>query len=312
MPPKKELPILLPTPVNTAAEDFEARVKDATSMVDLTVAFTPVLPLRTGSHPAANVPVKVKQDEDGFYLLQWYGAPAEKVTAEQLRSMRARYILRHNDYYSRLPMMGPRERDRIIETFFNGQAVFMLGALELTAETLKSDGPTRDGMPAPILTIKYEEGNPDAVAAALTQAIDALGPAVSLKSRQQMNREDPGGIRYAMEAEMRGEDPAPGVIGDYYDKLAYAREKEKEWNQYARDAEIAKKHREAGWKMVNTRWVKQVGPFNAEVWPAGTWGITADGKTVAHGSSGIPAASDALQQLLDDSGDHDGSAISTD
>lgn len=69
MPPKMKQHMPLPPPVNTAAEGFEARVKDATPMVDLAVAFTPVLPLRTGSHPAANVPVKVKQDEDGCYCL---------------------------------------------------------------------------------------------------------------------------------------------------------------------------------------------------------------------------------------------------
>lgn len=297
MPPKKKQPIPPPPPVNTVAEEFEARVKDATPMVDLTVAFTPVLPLRTGSHPAANVPVTVKQDGKGGYLLQWNTGPSEKVTADQLRPMRARYILRHNDYYLKLPTMGPRERDRILETFFNGKAVYLIGGLELQAkqEMEQAEKGEFSGPVKPILTIKIDpEGGEQAKEDALKQALGALGPVVELKStrvlRQEMGRR-PLEFRDVMD------DAPASQIGDLG----------KEFMRLMKEARNAPPPPPNAWKRRGGCEEREEGPYLIQVWPAGTWGITADGKTVAHGDGGKPSALRALHQLLDDSEDHDDS-----
>lgn len=296
MPPRKKAPPP-PPPVNKAAEAFEARVAEATQYVDLDVEFTPVLPLPTGSHPAASVPVKVTKRKKGVYLLHWgHGNPDEEVTAEHLRVMRARYIVRHNDYYWKLPRMGEAERERVLNTFFGGQAVYLIGALELQVkqelDRLEKGDPTDDKaefkLPEPILTIHFEEGNEEAKQAAISQAMEAMGPAKVITSRARFEQERPRTVREAF--------PVPVTEQQYQEKLNGLGA---EITRALEEARNAPPPPSDTWRRGGPGFIRDVAGYHLQAWPAGSWSISRDGSLVKHGAGGREAADTALEKLME-------------
>lgn len=282
--------------MNPAVEAFEERVLAATPDVDFRVAYSPVLPLRTGSHPAALVPVNVDRNGDGTYTLRYrtgISGDQETVTAEQLRPMRARYILRHNDYYRRLPTMGRRERDRILETFFEGRAVYLIGALEIEQRMAEASVPRVDaqGVPQPILTVTLGERE-DAQAQALETALRALGPAVEMKSsrvlRQEWDRAGRGGLTGFIDDDLPD---APDLdLGKEFIRLL----------EEARNAPPPPPPPPNAWKHEGGCQVREECLYKLQVWPAGSWGISADGRTIAHGVGGKEAVEARLAELMEE------------
>lgn len=102
---------------------------DAVPMVDLSIAFSPVLP-----NQHAKEPVEAIRTVGGKYLLRYgYGVnlrgertdtmQAEVVEEERLREMRARFIIRchyYALYFDCLPLVY-YERDQLLHDYFNGQ-----------------------------------------------------------------------------------------------------------------------------------------------------------------------------------------------
>jgi len=115
---KTMLEVLRGGPLPAPVED---RVKACVDAVMLDIAFTPVL-----EKAGARDPTEVTRREDGTYWLTYRNACCpdlvhyEAVREEDLKVMRARYLVTRADVYTRLRSMGNEEREHALRVFFNG------------------------------------------------------------------------------------------------------------------------------------------------------------------------------------------------
>lgn len=84
---------------------IEQQVDECVAMVDLDIAFSPVLP-KLGS----TQPIEVERNESGAYSLVWRNALTgdanfEPVEVEALRRMRARYLVTRGEVFRSLNVM---------------------------------------------------------------------------------------------------------------------------------------------------------------------------------------------------------------
>lgn len=117
-------------------------VDDAAAMVDLSIAFTPVLATRDSMCPA-----DVAELDGGRYRV--FGEQTLDISAASLKVMRARYLLTRSAIVRRLPTMGDVDRRRIERAFWpRGDVPWVPPAGSPLAEQLATGEPIviqRDG-----------------------------------------------------------------------------------------------------------------------------------------------------------------------
>lgn len=105
-----------------------ANVVETATVVDLTVEFTPVLPAPVGCYLEEGwgprfVPTPCRVQQEGARWCVWIPYSSEKyrwVTDEQLKVMRARYLLLKAFYYRTIEGMTHSQRSEVISKFFPG------------------------------------------------------------------------------------------------------------------------------------------------------------------------------------------------
>ena len=102
-----------------------ANVEDVAKMVMLTVEFTPVLPYRIGNDTASLnmdlVPIPCRVQMDGSRWCVWIPYTNEKyrwVDEDELKVMRARYLLLKNFYARNIERMSHPHRQEVLWKFF--------------------------------------------------------------------------------------------------------------------------------------------------------------------------------------------------
>lgn len=103
-----------------------ANVEEVAKLVDLDIEFTPVIAERVSGDPATEMisfPVPCRVQMEGSRWCVWIPHTNEKyrwVNDEQLKVMRARFLLLKGFYFDRLESMGHMERSRVISGYFPG------------------------------------------------------------------------------------------------------------------------------------------------------------------------------------------------
>lgn len=98
-------------------------VEATAEMVDLDIAFTPVVQHVTGGDPLLDVPapVEVQKWKDGRYaIMHREHRDYDFVSEASLKIMRARYLILHGFYWRHLHAMSHPMRQEVLALYFGG------------------------------------------------------------------------------------------------------------------------------------------------------------------------------------------------
>lgn len=101
-----------------------SNVKEVAELVDLTVAYSPVVEEVLHNDPATTYrttppkPIRVTKDGSRYCIVDAKAGYYRWVEPAALRLMRARFLLLHGMYYRRLNSMGHQEREAVLAWYF--------------------------------------------------------------------------------------------------------------------------------------------------------------------------------------------------